>query len=66
MPLLLVHAICIVRKILWAMAFYAMASFFRGCPFCRLPSAIEVFIQLVHYCIDDLSGNLGTSFIFFF
>jgi hypothetical protein len=57
MALLVVHAILVARKTFWTMAFNTVGDFFRRRPFRRLPSSLEVFIEMMHHGIDDLSTN---------
>jgi hypothetical protein len=66
MPLLVVHAIPVSRKIFRTMALNTVFNVFRRRPFRRLPSSLEVFIEIVHHGIDDLPRHLGAALIFLF
>ena len=66
MPLLVVHAIPVSRKIFWTMALNTVFNVFRRLPFRRLPSSVRVLVESVHHGIDDLPRYLGAALIFLF
>lgn len=66
MALLLVHSIRVFQKTFRTVALNTVGDFFRRRPFRRLPSSIEVFVEIVHHGVDDLSRHLGAAFIFLF
>ncbi len=66
MTLLMVHAIFVSRKIFRTMALDTLFDLFRRSPFRRLPSSVEVFVEIVYDGIDDLPCYLGASFVFLF
>ena len=66
MTLLMVHAIFVSRKIFRTMALNTVLDLLRWCPFCRLPFAIKIFIEIVHHGKDGLPRYLGASFVFLF
>jgi hypothetical protein len=64
MSLLIVEAYLIMPHIVRPMAFPAMGNFLLWRPFWRGPFSVEVFIEMGHYLIHDLSCYFGAALFF--